>query len=209
MSLVRIEDAGPDRRARRLVFDDGTIRTTSIHVIKAIAVSDGDSRSNDEIIGEVGAAELVCARDRAFAWLSYRERSVSELRRRLKADGYPPAVVDGVVSTCVTHGFVDDARFARMWVTARRASRYGDERIRRELADKGVADSIVIEALGMEDVDTVLDRARSQVRASDMVDRSSRQRAMSRLVRRGFSFDVARRALVDAEDTRDDADRLR
>ena len=137
--IERIEHAGPDRRARRLVFSgqEGT-RTTSTAAFKLLGLEEGDEIESADLETLLAEHEPACARERALRVLGYRERSVKELSKRLGDDGYPPAVVQALVERMSELGLVNDERFASAWARARIAAGFGPDRIARELAAKGV-----------------------------------------------------------------------
>jgi len=109
-------------------------------------------------------------------------------------------VATEVVDDLVARGYVDDAAFARHWVTARAARGYGAARLRLELRARGIAAPVIAAALGALDGDDVLVRAREAARRRLRALRRGRpERAASRLrdylLRRGFSASVVVRVL--------------
>ena len=84
----------------------------------------------------------------AAAFLAVRPRSEAETRGRLLALGYPPALVDDVVSRLLSVGYLDDRAFAQAWVESRDRSRpRGSLALRRELQQKGIARDVVDDVL--------------------------------------------------------------
>ncbi len=138
----------------------------------------------------------------AAAFLAVRPRSIDETRKRLGKLGYPPALVEQVLGQLTELNYLDDAEFARLWVESRdRARPRGEFTLRRELALKGVARSVVDEVLAErseagDEPDraaalALLDRRRAALeREPD--DRRRRQRAYALLARNGFDPDVCR-----------------
>ena len=75
----------------------------------------------------------------SFAYLNRRERTVAELRLHLERKGITGAAAEACVRTLLEDGYLDDGRFALMFVHDRRElDGWGSERIRRELAAKGI-----------------------------------------------------------------------
>jgi regulatory protein len=86
---------------------------------------------------------------------------------------------------------VDDAAFARHWVTTRAARGYGTARLRTELRARGVASALIDAALGALDRGDQLDEARRLARRRlPGLTRAAPQKAAARLrdhlLRRGF-----------------------
>ena len=207
--IVRIEDAGPDRKARRLVFDDDTDpRITAAAVVKALGLEVDAEMPRDALESALAEAESSLARERALRLLGYRERSVAELTRKLRDSGYGPDTIAPILSRFVELGLVDDERFAGMWVRSRAASGHGGRRIARELAEKGVPPEIAAAALQRDcPPDAQLARARESLRGRRAHDRKERERLVRKLVSRGFDLSTALQAVADvATDSDGDAE---
>jgi len=195
--IVRIEDAGPDRKARRLVFDDGSEpRLTSAAVVKSLGIVEGLSVSESTLEASLAEVELPLAKERALMLLGYRDRSRAELARKLRDAGYPAPVAAQVVKRFVEIELVDDERFAAAWVRTRAAARYGARRIDQELAQKGIAPEVASAALeSVAASDEQLVRARAALRGRVAADRKERDKLVRRLVAKGFSVQTAIQAL--------------
>jgi regulatory protein len=143
----------------------------------------------------------------AAAFLAVRQRSVAETSKRLRQLGYPPALVEEVITRLIEMNYLDDETFARAWVESRdRAKPRGAQGLRRELALKGVpreiVDGVMVEreqSAAGEDPDLVaatalLNRKRASIeREPDL--RRRRQKAYALLARNGFDPETCRLAL--------------
>jgi regulatory protein len=132
--------------------------------------------------------------------LSRRAWSRAELTARLRRRGAPPDVATEVVTDLTARGYVDDAGYARHWVTTRAPRGYGAARLRAELRARGVAAPVIEAALGGLDTDAPLGRARDVARRRLPALRRGRpERLASRLhdylLRRGFSGSVVMRVV--------------
>ncbi len=193
--IQRIESVGPQRRARRIFFDDGSPpRTTSAAAFKLLGVDTGSPVDPNELSETLSESEPRLARERALKLLGYRERSRSELHQRLMESGYPREVVDDIVERYCEVELVDDARFAAAWVRSRAGRGYGRQRIARELADKGVSPHVVEAVIASELVGDDVSHAREALRGKIPRDAKERERLVRRLVSRGFDL----RTAVDA-----------
>jgi len=204
VTIETIEVAGPDRRARRLVFSGAeAARTTSAAVVKALGLEPGMTGFASEFEADLAEQEVLQARERALRLLAYRERSPDELRVRLVRDGYPPALVGQIVDRFVELELVDEARFASMWAASRASAGLGVRRIRRELTERGVSEP-VIEAAVAPFATGEVERATTQLRGRSATSRAEKERLMRRLIARGFSYAVAREAVDEAAGSGDD-----
>lgn len=192
--VLRIEIAGPDRKARRLSFGAEDQRSTSAAALKALGVEAGDSIDLDEL----KRVEADAARERALRYLGYRDRTRHEVVKRLKDDGYPDELAQSVCQWLSDLDFVDDERLARQWARSRAAGGYGPRRILQDLSRRGVASDmarrVVADLGGDED-----ERAQAIVGPQSITDSKQRQRLVRKLVGRGFDLATALRA-VDHND---------
>ena len=96
--------------------------------------------------------EPACTRA-ALGHLARREHSRRELTRKLAARGFPDDVVASALDELERTGALADARFTDSFVRARVAKGQGPQRIRAELAQRGIADDEADGVLRAADVD--------------------------------------------------------
>jgi regulatory protein len=148
------------------------------------------------------------ALDLAYAYLNPRDRTVSEVRRRLERGGVSAEVAENVVEVLGEQGFLNDSRFARLFVADKRTlEQWGSERIRRGLVSRGIdrhlADAALAEepagAGDEEELESELDRALALLRRrfpQPPEDRRERNRALGMLMRKGYESELALDALA-------------
>ncbi len=147
----------------------------------------------------------------ALAQVNRRERTVAEIRAHLARRGVAEETAETVVDELVTERLVDDERFAAMFIADKRGlERWGSERIRRGLAERGVARELAERALADADGaaagpgaaaggETELDRALELLRRrfpEPPRERRDRDRALGVLLRRGYESELAVDALA-------------
>jgi regulatory protein len=139
------------------------------------------------------------ALDRALNFLSYRPRTVRELRTRLSRGGFDPDTVDRTVARLTELKLLDDSAFATVWVEQRRAHNpRGAALLRQELRRKGadqqaIADVLEGVELGEEDAVAAGRKKARLLRKHEQAEFERRLGAF--LVRRGFSWEQARGAV--------------
>jgi regulatory protein len=151
---------------------------------------------------------------RGLQILSQREHSRSELRRKLmvharaaqaegedESESTPQAAeqVEAVLDWLQANRYLSEERFVESRVHAR-ASRFGNLRIRRELAQHGVA---LTPDAAQQLKDSEASRARevwSRKFGQVAADAAERARQIRFLAGRGFSSDVIRRVVQGASD---------
>ncbi|MEU7849877.1 regulatory protein RecX [Micromonospora parva] len=161
--------------------------------------------------GEADAAESPApprdesevAREICLRQLAVRPRTRAELAGALAKRGISEEVSAEVLDRYDEVGIIDDAAFARAWVSSRHAGRGLARRaLANELRRKGVDGEVATEALGELDEETEADTARSLVERKLRTARGEPDAVFRRLVgmlaRKGYPPGVAIRAVKDA-----------
>ncbi len=142
------------------------------------------------------------AREAAFRLLAVRARSASELRQRLRKKGFPPELVDNVITDLQAKGYQSDEDFARQFAREKwTLSGWGPARVRRELRAKGITPEltgqVVDETYADADlVEAVLPFAQKRWRSTEGLPAETRRRRLTGfLQRRGYDWGTVRRVL--------------
>jgi regulatory protein len=141
--------------------------------------------------------ESACTRA-ALSLLARREHSRDELLRKLEARGFAAGVVAAAVAALERTGALAQARFTESFVRSRVARGQGPRRIRVELAQRGVAEAEIEDALAAAAVDWLTAvRAVRRKRFGAQLPRELRERARQArfLEYRGFDAAQVRAAL--------------
>jgi regulatory protein len=142
--------------------------------------------------------------DRALNMLSFRPRSVVELRNGLRRKGEPSDQIEVAINRLLELKLLDDATFARQFARMRILGPGASKiRIAQELRRKGVARELVdraVEELKEEegiDASAALHRvAEKKWRSLSKLDEFTRRRRLyAFLARRGFNPDEIRLAM--------------
>jgi len=129
----------------------------------------------------------------ATRYLSYRPRSESELKERLRRRGFDAATMEAVISWLKEQGLVDDVAFARYWAENRESFSPRSRWLTRvELRQKGITDDIITEAVNViDDEASAYKAAFTKAHSLRQVDYEDfRHRLGEYLKRRGFSYGV-------------------
>ena len=133
------------------------------------------------------------ALEAAMKYLALRERSEKEICQRLRRSCYDEKTIARVLETLSSHSLVSDERFAEQWVH-HRGKKYGKNRIAQELKIKGVEGEEARKALQTLPEEEEYQRAVEQARKLSRRIQEP-QKIMQALVRRGYSWGMARRAV--------------
>lgn len=155
----------------------------------------GQMLSEDKIADLLARDALEMAYQRALNFLSYRDRSLNEIRQNLKKHDVPDDVIEMTLARLQEQGLADDARFARLWVENRNTFRpRGRRLLARELRQKGVSREEIEQVLSENTPDEVLaeQAARKKARSYEHLPwEDFRRKMIAFLARRGFSYGVA------------------
>ena len=158
------------------------------------------------------------AREICLRLLDVRPRTYIELAEALTKKGIPDEVIGDVLDRYREVGMVDDAAFARAWVSSRHRSKKLSRRaLSSELRRKGVDTELVDDALELLDPDSEREAARA------LVDKRLRsmgsaapdamfRRLVSMLARKGYPAGVAvgvvKEALAEQAETAELAEHI-
>lgn len=134
----------------------------------------------------------------ALKALDRKERTVAEMGSWLRARGVGTDEIEEVVDRLVSTGVLDDARYAQRYAEDKRElKRWGSERIRAALTDRGVTEEDIAEALADSGGEAEIEQAVQLLRdrGETLADALERQRALGALIRRGYDSEVAYEAI--------------
>jgi regulatory protein len=186
------------RGARYSIFIDASYRfSLSENQLLELGLAVGDELEAGRIEELSERSTEGKALDRAYNYLSYRPRSLKEMRDYLRNKDYDAAVIDTVVQRLVDQDVLNDERFAAEWVADRRLLQAKSATaLKVELRQKGISSDIVagvMEAIGPEEeIEAILQlvqRRRLQQKYGD------EQKLMQYLAGKGFSFSTIKAAL--------------
>ncbi len=136
-------------------------------------------------------AVLKKARSGVLRLLTYRDRSVSEVKEYLLRKSYPADIRELVIEEMIGYGYLDDRRFAANLISYRKAGGHGLLRVRYEMQQKGVKRQIIDELIDEnfdqdQDLVKIKELLKKREPLSGAVDQRWINRQASFLKRRGF-----------------------
>ena len=135
----------------------------------------------------------------AYSYLGRRERTERELRQYLENKDITAAIADEAVAELVELGYIDDARYARLFAQDKRALEgWGGERIARTLRERGLARELIELALEGQGREDELEQALALLQRrcpEPPVERRERDRALGILLRKGYESELALEAV--------------
>lgn len=163
----------------------------SLPMIEAVKLHKGQTLTDEDVahLSDVDAVHR--AVDQAVRFLSYRPRSVAEVRRNLEQKDIAETVIEAAIERLIHLGYLDDLAFARYWLENRTTFKpRGPMALRYELKQKGVTDDIISEVVDQLDVDAAAYQAAQQkaVRLRGLTRQKFRHKLGGFLQRRGFPY---------------------
>jgi regulatory protein len=169
-----------------------------LEVVRAAGIHEGDSLTESQVAELARADQIHRAREVALRFLSYRPRSVRELRVRLQRARFFDSVIDEVVARLEEQGLINDAEFARFWRENRESFNPRSTRlIQSELRQRGV--SAEMAAAATEGIDEEQSAYNAGQKRASMFNGQEfdvfQRRLLEYLKRRGFNYSIASQAI--------------
>lgn len=193
----RIE-RGASRNGLQAVSTEGSSFFIPKSCAESFSLAVGQQLNQQDFNALKAEAERITVLQKAVDLLSRREHSIQELRLKLKKRDYDQSVVEQVISTLRHKGYLDDARFAAMWIRSRlRKKPESSFALKAGLMNKGVDADTAETAIRDAEIDwqQVLEAAVKK----KMHKTADTKKVLAYLVRRGFSYPEVVKTLKNLE----------
>ena len=179
------------------VYLDGTY-AFGLTLITAVQLRLGQELTEADIDALKVEDGYEMAKQKAINFISYRPRSVSEVRQNLAAKEFSQATIDQVVERLQALDLLNDAAFVQYWLEQRNSFKPRSQMaLRGELLKKGVSLETINDAI--TDVDetavALLAAQKQQHRWRSLSEPEFRQKAGGFLQRRGFGYGIVKETL--------------
>lgn len=166
----------------------------SLSRIVAAWLKVGQTVDDEKITALQAEDEHEKAYQRALHFLSYRPRSLAEVKRNLCRHEVPGKVVEETLERLQRSGLVNDEQFAQAWVENRNSFRPRSRRaLSMELRQKGLDEATILSVLeaGADDESLAYEAALRKARRLAGLDWLDFRRKLSEFLgRRGFSYGI-------------------
>jgi regulatory protein len=139
--------------------------------------------------------EVERAKASAYRYLSYRPRSIDELKRHLGKKGFHEDSIDQAIDRLSELDLIDDLAFARYWVEQRETFKpRGRSALRYELYQKGIDREIVDLVLAdVDETESAKKAAQKKARVwRELPEEQFYEKLGNYLSRRGFNYEITR-----------------
>lgn len=156
-----------------------------------------DQERIDSILARDAIDRAVATAMRA---LEQRMQTGRELRTRLMRKGFQPETIDAAIEKLTSYGYLNDERFAELWIENRLAHRpRGKRMLEQELRQKGIDRQIVddtVSGMEIDDRAAALEVAQKRLKSVQSLPLDEQKKKLTGiLARRGFDFGVIRSTL--------------
>lgn len=141
----------------------------------------------------------------ALQILSRRDHSCAELVKKLQERGFEKKEIDSAIDRCVRLGYLNDERFADIYLQQLQRKGYGTNSIRHKLYSKGISEEIISNSIAIHCTDNIqIDACRqallkkTKYLEGNKKIKDVRSKLQRFLIGRGFSSRIVCQALEEA-----------
>lgn len=205
MKISKIEAQKKNKDRLNIYIDDEFAFGISLDVFVKYNLRK-DQEIEDEFIKEILLAEennkVI---NLAVRYLSLRQRSIKELRDYLKRKGYEDNLIDNTIDYLEGKNYLNDYEFAQSFIRDKSyLNKYGVNKIRYELMNKGISREIISQTLEFdkdEEYNNALELAHKKMKSYRNQDMNSIYRKLGGfLQRRGYRYDTVTKVLREVLD---------
>ena len=192
--ISKVQSWGTTGEVLEVYLSDGSFFFISSGVYGSSDLLEGDHVSEKDIQFFQSEDEYVKTRLKALSLLEYSENSSFQLKTKLLRKGCSKEAMERTVADLEAAGYVDDRRFAEMWIRSRIKSRPAGAAmliglLRKRGISREIAEDVVRDQLEEFDTSVLLERAAEKLCRNRSI---TPEKLKSRLLKLGFSFSEVR-----------------
>ncbi len=142
------------------------------------------------------------ARETVFNYIGYRARTEKEVRKKLEEKEFSMEIIDEAIEFVKGYGYINDEQYAKDYIEEKLNYKgWGISRIKHELSMKGVEREIISLILEENDftgneIKKACEVLTSKIKYKDVddLDQKEKKKLYDFLLRRGYSYSVAKEA---------------
>ena len=193
---------------RKIIFDDGTFIEISEEVLHSNPVHPGDELTPNKLKELTNSEQKQKLRNSALNLLSFRMRSLSELKRRLLKKGYDIQDIEPLLEEFDAKNILNDSEFALAFSRDKIRSRgIGPSILRVELSNHHLSQNLVENTINRMytefPIDTLLGNhlKKKKILRNSQLQEREKNRIVNFLKRKGFSWDDISRVFDEKQIT--------
>lgn len=169
--------------------------------IAALEIQEGALMSDTLYMHITKELLLKKAKLKALNLLKVRDYTEEELRNKLKADFYPPLLIDEAVAYVKSYNYINDRRYIENFCRLN-AETMSRQMLIFKLRQKGISNDLISEytrELFVDEQAQIIALVRSRCKSDDLNDSKKRQKILNFLLRKGYSYGEIKSALKDLD----------
>lgn len=205
MKISKIETQKKNKDRLNIYIDDAFAFGLSVDVFVKYNLKKDQEIDNEFIEEILLAEENNKAINLGVKYLSYRQRSIKEVKDHLKRKGYEESIVQITIDYLVEKKYLNDLEFAESFIRDKSyLNKYGINKIRYELMNKGISKEIIARTLKFDDdeeYNNAMELAHKKMKSYKKLDRDSIYRKLGGfLQRKGYRYDTVSKVIRDVLD---------
>lgn len=189
-----------NKKNYELIINGNKRLIVSSKIFYSLHLKEGEEIDLKQVLPKVRSLQEKEALQRAIYMLSLQDRCEMEIIKFLKKQHYADSIIKYVLDRLKSLSLLDDKRYIERHISNRLATGYGEQRIIVDLIKKGFNKATIESALqdGIyeeEAFSRAVEYANKYSDRFDTLDYNNKQKIKMALIRRGFSYDIANKAL--------------
>lgn len=189
-----------NKKNYELIINGNKRLIVSSKIFYSLHLKEGQEIDLKQVLPKVRSLQEKEALQRSIYMLSLQDRCEMEIIKFLKKQHYADSIIKYVLDRLKSLSLLDDKRYIERHISNRLATGYGEQRIIVDLIKKGFNKATIESALqdGIyeeEAFSRAVEYAKKYSERFDTLDYNNKQKIKMALIRRGFSYDIANKAL--------------
>ena len=196
MSVITKIEEQKNKKRVNIFVDDAFFCGLNKETAVIFRLKTGNQIDEKTLKEAVFDSEVKSATEKGVDYIGSRMHSKKELYDKLIKKGYEKQVVLKALEKLEEYHYVDDRLFAKQFVEQNK--KYSTKMLENKLKQKGISSDIISENLGSDSDDLDLELckkyAQKYAKSKDLKAEDAVQKMYAFLARKGFSFDVIKKA---------------
>lgn len=208
MVITSIEKQKKNENRYNVYVDNNYCFSVDYDQIIEYGIKENCEYDNENLSDLIYKCQYGKAMNKAMMYLSKRQQSEQEIRKKLKDLMYEDGIIENVITRLKELNYINDEEFARLWIEDRNKFKpTGRKKLIQELKSKGVGDNIINNMVNNSDCDDlkiavgIIEKKLGQM-SNGLDDQKILRRIFRYLLYRGIEYETAYKAIkkyVDKE----------
>lgn len=207
MLITKIEKQKKNNKRYNLYIADEFYCGLYDDTILKFGIAAGDDITEEKLQHIREFDEYIYGKKISFDYLSYRIRTVAEIKKKLKSKDISPVIIDKVINHLNELSLVNDEEFAKQLITEKIKNKPAGKRLlQQKLFEKGIAKQVSENALNKYLTDEaekqmalkVYDKLKPKLKGADK--QKAKQKIYETLARKGFEYDIINEIIREKAD---------